>query len=311
MRKLLFVALYITLTLTTNAQDAKNHYDSAIDAINNQQWGKAEKQINSALEKDSTVWFYYDTKCYILQVEGKLQEAYDLYTEALGRFPENADLYNNRGNYLIELHYYNEAVADLSTALMYADNDTLKKLITTNRAAAKSYLRDFEGAYDDLMLAYIYDSTDRATLINLGAICDEIGKGDETLYYLNKAIELDPTDGFVYINVGYKYQVMGEYENAIEYFDKAAELTPDQGLIYSNRSYNKYLLGDFKGAKKDIEKGIELKADNSYAYWVRALLFIEEGKIDKACEDLGTAVRMGYTVSYGDAVEKLQEEYCR
>ena len=49
-------------------------------------------------------------------------------------------------------------------------------------------------------------------------VCDEVGRADETLVYLNRIIELDSTYIAAYVNIGFKYQLMGNHEKAIKYF---------------------------------------------------------------------------------------------
>jgi tetratricopeptide (TPR) repeat protein len=88
-------------------------------------------------------------------------------------------------------------------------------------------------------------------------------------------------------------------------------MNPNEPLGYSNRSYSRLKLGDTKGAMKDINKSIELYPSNSYAYRNRALIYIEQEKFDKACEDLQTAIDKGYTLSYGEDVINLQKKHCR
>jgi Tfp pilus assembly protein PilF len=128
--------------------------------------------------------------------------------------------------------------------------------------------------------------------------------------YLNKAIEIDSAYYPAYANIGFKYQEMGQHEKAIEYYDMVLSFAPDEPLGYSNRSYNRMKVGDLKGAMKDIEKSLKLYPSNPYAYKVRALIYIESEKIDKACEDLQTALDKGYTITFGNEVLDLQKQYC-
>ena len=97
----------------------------------------------------------------------------------------------------------------------------------------------------------------------------------------------------------------------IEYFDKVLEMNPNEPLGYSNRSFNKLKLGDIDGAMTDIEKSIEMYPVNSYAYRIKALIHIEKGEMEKVCENLKIALDKGFTLTFGDEVIKLQEQYCK
>jgi hypothetical protein len=63
-----------------------------------------------------------------------------------------------------------------------------------------------------LKKAYLIDSIDTGTLNNLAAISDEVGKGDETLKYLFRVLELNPRFYQAYGNIGFKYQQMGNHK---------------------------------------------------------------------------------------------------
>ena len=62
---------------------------------------------------------------------------------------------------------------------------------------------------------------------------------------------------------------------------------------------------------RDINKSIKIMPSNSYAYKIRALIYIEKGKAEKACEDLNIALSYGYTAQYGKEVEKLKRLNCK
>lgn len=70
------------------------------------------------------------------------------------------------------------------------------------------------------MRAYQIDSLDLSVLTNLATVCDEVGKGELTLKYLHKVLELDSTFISAWGNIGFKYQQMGNYNKAITYFNK-------------------------------------------------------------------------------------------
>jgi tetratricopeptide (TPR) repeat protein len=143
------------------------------------------------------------------------------------------------------------------------------------------------------------DSTSIAILNNLAIACDEVGKPDLTLVYLNRIISIDSTFIGAYINLGYKYQ------KTLEYLNKAASLNPNEAFVYSNRSFSRLKVNDLKGAHEDLDKSIKLYPGNSYAFKVKALILIEEKNYTESCKHLNTASELGYTAQYGLEVEEL------
>ena len=308
--KHLLLIIFIGIFKLGFTQTVDEIYAEANAAIEAKDFKLALKKIDQVIKLDAENIDYYGSKAYVLFELERFQDAYDFYNEAILIFPEAASLYNDRGCLLLSFQEFELAAEDFTTAMEYAENDSIKNSAITNRATTKMATREFIGAYQDLMLAYAFDSTNIATLTNLGAITDEIGRGDETLKYLLKAVEVDPDFYPAYGNIGFKYQEMGEHEKAIVYYDKVLAFNPDEPLGYSNRSYNKLKLGDTKGAIKDIDKSIKLYPENSYAYRIRALIYLEVDKPDKACADLQTAINYGFTEMYGEEVIGLQSQFC-
>ena len=307
--KYLSVFFFFLLSITANCQDAEAFYKKANDLMEKGDIQNALVEINKAIRLDSTRSIYLNSKAGILKELKKYQESYDLYSKSIVVDPANFHTYNDRGLLLLTIQEFDLAISDFSKGLSIS-NDTNRKVFLLNRAAAWTYKREFEQAYKDLITIYKIDSSDVGMLTNLAAICDEVGRGNETLAYLERVIKLDPKNYPAYGNMGFKYQEMGDYKKAITYFNRVLELNPDEPLGYSNRSFNKLKLGDLKGAMADIEKSIQIYPTNSYAYRIRALIYIQDNKTDKACQDLDKAIELGFTGLYGDEVQKLKTKYC-
>jgi tetratricopeptide (TPR) repeat protein len=310
MKKLIIILL---LFINTGAicQTSEDYFKNASALHEQEKNSKALNEINRAIALDTVNLKYLNYKARILVDLAKYEDAFNVYKKAISIDSTYYNTYNERGLLYIGAQQFDEAIADFSTGLEYADNDSAKILLLVNRAAAKMSKRNFKGSYDDLMLVYNIDSNDIGMLINLATICDELGKGSQTFMYLERVIQLDSNNYIAYANIGFKYQLLGEYEKSNKYYNKVLELQPDQALGYSNRSYNKLKLGDLKGAHADIDKSIKLYPGNSYAYRNRALIYIEEKKIEKACDDLKVALKYGFTDMYGSEVIWLHEKYCK
>ena len=293
------------------AQTADEHYKQFLKYSDEKKVEKALESIQNAVRLDSNNARYYQMLAITLQEMDRRADAYAVYMKAIVKFPEDSDLMHGRGLLMFTLGEFDLAIADYNSALKICKTDTGRFYLISNRASAKIYKRDFQGGYEDLMICYKIDSNNMAVLTNLGAVCDEIGKDDEVMKYLLRAIQLSPKDVGGYANIGFRYQKLGDHRQAIQYYNKVLELSPEEPLGFSNRSYSKLKLGDIKGAMEDIEKAIELYPGNSYAYRNRALIYIEVKDYKKACEDLNAAVRKGFTVSYGDEVINLIQQHCK
>jgi tetratricopeptide (TPR) repeat protein len=274
----------------------------------------------------------------------ELKEAEKLFSKAIALSPDSARYFISRGQVYVELEMRKEAFLDFTSAIrlnrndpfpyylratletgsdpyesikdgnmviMLSTADSLKKAAYINNGAARGIVRDFEGAYQDLLKALSYDSLDPAAYINLANVMRNLGDTAKAIGYCFKAHQLDTTLFMPIANIGFIRATAGDYKGALPYFDWALRKKPDASLVYNNRGYAKMKLGDLKGALADIEHSLKLFPQNSYAYRNRALVYIEEKKYKKACEDLHTASALGFKLNYGDEVDKLIKEYCK
>jgi tetratricopeptide (TPR) repeat protein len=307
-----FLPLFILIFSASVAfgQSAEELYKQAGELYDKAEFARAIQIIDKAIMLDSTTSKYYLLKADALEKEDNLKEAYFTYSLAIAKFPKESYAYNQRGLLLLRIREYEHALNDYNTALEFEKLDTLQSMLFLNRGTVKRRVRDFEGAYDDFMAVLRIDSLHIGALNNIAAVCDEVGRGDETIPYLKKVLAIDSTFIGGYANIGYKYQEMGDHKTAIEYYDKVLSMDPEEPLGYSNRAFNRYKLGELPGALSDINRSIELYPANSYAYRVRALIYLAQKEKAKACADLEEALRQGFTKTYGDEVEKLKAENC-
>lgn len=309
--KTILLTIILLFSFISFSQTADEYYQIAGDQLAKNDLKDTLKNIDKAIEMDQKNIQYYFRKAQVFARAGMYQDGYDCYSVALTIEPKNSQIYSSRAEYLSAFQKFNSAIEDCSKAITFAENDSLKYNYYINGGAAKTYIRDFQGAYDDFMITYLHDTMDVITLYNLGTVCDEVGRNDETLIYYMKVITLDSTYIDAYANIGFTYQNRGDYNKAIEYYNKVLELDSNEPLGYSNRGFNRMKLGDLKGAMKDINKSIKLLPTNSYAYKIRALIYIEKNNLEDACLDLQTAINLGYTTRYGNEVVELQKKYCK
>jgi tetratricopeptide (TPR) repeat protein len=309
--KHLIATLLAFISLTLHAQIAQQHFEKASAAYDKKDMKTALQLVEQALKLDSSHFDALLLKSNILEVQERYQEAYDNYGRLISYHTNNPIGYSNRGNLLTRLMEFDAALLDFNRALAVAPPDTSRIVIYLNRGVVKTRKRNFEGAYADYIEAYQLDSNRIEILNNLATVADEVGKGEETLRYLHRVLQIDSSFIGGWVNIGFKYQAMGEYALSNKYFDKALQINPDEALSYNNRSYNKYKLGDLSGALKDVNRSLELYPGNAYAYRNRALIYLAQKKTRLACNDLQKAAAQHFTEMYGNEVDQLMAKHCR
>ena len=308
--KKIFILLF-TVFLTTGLFAQDYTYDDVVKYRKQGKFKKALEAVDYLIISDPNQARYYMEKS-ICQLKLKIyREAMNTLTEGIELMPDSLFLYNSRAIFYRELKSFERAEDDFTEAYKRSKTTEDKVLFLVNRGGNRSDMRDFEGAYKDLMIALELSPNNLGVLNNLAATCSEINKKEESLMYLEKIITIDSTFIGAYVNLGFEYQGLGEHEKALKYFDKAVELAPNEALCYSNRSFSRLETNDLNGAMKDINKSLALYSSNSYAYKIRALIYIEKGKINKACEDLERAHELRYTKQYGNEVLELMNKHCK
>lgn len=310
MKKNYLFLVFILFALPAISQTSEELVEQAGDAIDKGELKQALQLVNKAIEIDGKNAYAYSRRGEIYLQMRHLTEAFGDYDKAIRLDPENALMYNCRAIAYYTIQHPDEAIMDYNDAIKYAKNDSLKYMIMSNRGNSKAMMRDFRGAYDDYSAVLAFDSTSIAALTNIAAVCDEIGRGDETIGYLQRVIKLDPMFVGGYGNLGFKYSEMGRYEDAIKMFDKVIELSPEDALGYNNRGYARMMLNDLKGAMKDINYSLKKYPENSYAYRNRALLYLRKGKESLTCEDISKAISLGFTDMYGSEMIELKQKHC-
>ena len=91
-------------------------------------------------------------------------------------------------------------------------------------------------------------------------VMEECKKGNinNSIIYLNEAIEIKPNDARFYISRG-TFRGTKNYEDAIEDYTKAIEIDLNNVFAYRLRADLKRKLGDNKGADEDDKKADKLK----------------------------------------------------
>ena len=117
-------------------------------------------------------------------------------------------------------------------------------------------------------------------------VMEECKKGNinNSIIYLNEAIEIDPYDARFYISRG-TFKGTESHEDAIEDYTKAIEIDPNYHFAYFNRARVKRELGDYQGAIDDYTKAIKIDPNNAYFYNYRSESKRKLGDNEGADED--------------------------
>lgn len=161
------------MPLETRIQTARSLFDQAFEATNGGQFAQAERY----------------------------------WTQILELFPNNAEIWSNRGNARASQNHLQEAIADYNEAINRAPDAPDPYL---NRGAARENAGDFAGAIADY----------------------------------NRVLELDPNDAAAYNNRGNAEAGLGQWETAVKDYAQAEILAPDFAIARVNHALALFQVGD-------------------------------------------------------------------
>ncbi|WP_416864768.1 MAG: tetratricopeptide repeat protein [Imperialibacter sp.] len=215
---------------------------------------------------------------------------------------------------------YDNAIANYTTLLDYADDDEIRRQIFIKRGIAKSGKQDYKSAILDFTESIKLDSTDLASFVDRGkayyrdlnfdkAESDffyilEVNKApkmfencfywlaniefarnnfQKSIEYCNKVLMSNPLDSEVWFIKGVAYSNMADNTNAIKSYDNAIKASPDYVEAIANRGVAKINLLTGSGNPNPSKK-----------------------ETKDACKDLKRAFELGDT-----SVEDLLFLYCK
>ncbi|WP_411902109.1 tetratricopeptide repeat protein [Methylorubrum thiocyanatum] len=133
---------------------------------------------------------------------GRYQQAYDLFSIAIYREPDNADFFCSLGAVLITLGDYSGAISALEKAIEFAP---------------------------ELALAHS----------NLSGVLERVGQPALAVSHAQRSIALNPNFAGAHINLGCSLKSLGRLPEAIASFDRALALDPHNVVAHSNRLFAK------------------------------------------------------------------------
>ena len=154
-------------------------------------------------------------EAFDLTNRGNYAEAEKIWTEILESFPNNAEIWSNRGNARASQMKLQDALADYEQAIALAPE------------APDPYL-------------------------NRGATLENMGRWEEAIADYNRVLAIDPDDAAAYNNRGNAEGGRGNWEAALKDFKRAADLGGEFVIARENYALALYQTGDTAQAVRQL-----------------------------------------------------------
>lgn len=248
-------------------------------------------------EKSELTYWDYIRRGNRANEENRRDDAVLEYSKAIGKDPNNAVAYNNRGVVYRDLKENELAVKDFIRAI---ELDVNYAFAYNNRGISYDNLKLFDKAIDEYNKAIELNPNDASFFNNRGVAYKNLGELEKAIEDYNKAIELDPTYVMAHNNRGNAYLNLSQFEKAIEDYDKAIEFDSNYAIAYNNRGNAYDELEQYEKAIENYNKAIELKPDFSEAYNNRGDTYRKLTHFDEAIKDFDKAIALdpSYVLAY-------------
>lgn len=150
-------------------------------------------------------------------------------------------------------------------------------------------LQDYNNAEKFYLRGLKKDSNMNYALLNLSTVYNIVGKNDEALNSLEKAIKNDPKNERIYYNMALIYNEIGNKEAAEKSFSKSIELKSTNPRVYYNYGLILNENKKFKEAVAVLQKGLTINPSATELLYALTFVHIQTKNIDKA---LQTAMKL-------------------
>ena len=183
----------------------------------------------------------------------RYEEAISSYDWALALAPDSAEAFNSKGIVLVELGRYEEAIASYNNALELQPSFSRA---LDNRGVALAKLEQHEEAIASYEQALQLEPNVAETWNQKGQSLKNLERFEEALNDFNRAIELKLYFAFAIANRGEIYRLMGRYEEALRDFTHAFELDSNNIWTVAQRGQTLAGMSRYEEARQDYEHAL-------------------------------------------------------
>lgn len=180
----------------------------------------------------------------------------------------------------------------LLTCTLFAQNDTVvprnlpKNAEYFSKGLEAKYNENYPLAIANFEQALMFFSEDDASMYELSALYQQTGRISEALSMIQQAADLQPDNKWYQIRLAQLHLKSSDYQTFIKIYDKLIEAEP--GNLEYVETYIDVLLrvGDFDKVLEKLDVLEQQVGKNEYIYLQKIQIYDEQGKKDKAIEEM-------------------------
>ena len=186
--------------------------------------------------------------------EGKLEEAFSLYSQDIQNKNDLARAYAGRGSVYSVWRRFDEAISDFNSAL----NIVSTPEVLTERCNVYRVLSKFDLAEKDCKEAMDMKPDYPDIYIATALLQLEQNKNNDAYAIIQKGINQNPNYDKSYYALSQIELALGNLPDAFKALDKAIELKPKEAQYYCERGFLYYSSAQLDNSRQDYQKVIEI-----------------------------------------------------
>ncbi len=184
------------------------------------------------------------------------------------------------GVMLAQFHLYPEAIQHFEAA---ATTDPTSDEARYNLANAQYQIHEYAKAFESLQKVSAEGQKDDAYLGLLGDLCIRLGRTEEAVGALRRAMLRSPENDQYYLSLALAQMMRSEDTNAaFATLQQGLARIPDSGVLYWGLGIASVLRGDAGGAEAYLKKAVDLAPARASALISLGFFYFEIGKIQEA-----------------------------
>lgn len=227
---------------------------------------------------------------------GRVEESLAGIDTALAANPSNLQAMHLRACALARLNRQLEALAEFDAVIAIAGADPA---LMTNRGNCLSMLGKFAEALTSFDKALAGDPLNRGALVGRSDVLHKLERHAEALTSADRALAIDPKIAEALNNRGNALLALRRPSDALASYDRALMLKPDYAEAHFNRGNALFALQRPEAALASYDRALMLKPDYAEAHFNRGNALWAEGKLMEALATYDRAI--SFKSSYAEA----------
>ncbi len=284
----ILVGLFVPAT-TVSAQTARDHFNSAEEAVEEGDFTTAVQRYRDALEQNQGYRDAWVGLARAYRELNELDEALDAVREARRLASRDASVINLQGDIQLMRGALEEARSAFERTLDLEPNNVRARIGLAELDLADDRVERAVEAYLDVLSL---EPQSRRALLSLAVLYDERGEREEAATYISLALEYHPRDPMVHELAGDYFLADSDIEQARSHAETAVALDSDFRRGWDLLARTELIAGEYVDAREAAERIIDLGPDSARGWYLLGLAERGHGDEEAAVNALERATEI-------------------